>query len=450
VCAILANAGVNKQKSNTQENLRGVSAVSPSIVWASGTHGTYLRTTDGGTTWQVGDVQGAEALDFRDVEAFSGDDAYLLAAGPGEQSRIYKTKNAGKDWTLQFTNKDPRGFFDCMAFWDRDHGIAVGDPVDGKFQLIKTDDGGKKWKAIPPEKLPPAREGEGAFAASGTCIAVQGKRDVWFATGGKVARVFRSHDAGKSWEVAETPIVSGEPSAGIFSIAFRSESEGWIAGGDYKKPDAGGANLAFTSDGGATWKAAPLTGRNSFYFSAVASTSDGSIVLVGTAGILKSQRGRALWESDRSSGFNAVAVNKQSTFAVGAGGQIATLDDDLKDGPGPLTVLTDTHGVDLSSLLSQVTRRVRANWYRNVPQIARGPLRKEGTAIVEFVIERDGSVKEVHLVQSTDDEKMDEAAVAGILESAPMPPLPAAFDQKSLHLRFRFFYNPPRTDNLRR
>ncbi|MBZ5570668.1 MAG: hypothetical protein LAO09_02165 [Acidobacteriia bacterium] len=160
------------QKSNTTENLRGISTPSRNVAWASGTHGTYLRTTDGGETWQAAQVPGAETLDFRDVEAFSADVAYLLAAGPGEQSRIYKTADAGKTWALQFTNNNPKGFFDCMAFWNRDRGIAVGDPVNGKFELITTKDGGKHWKSIPTASLPSAVESEGAFAASGTCIAV--------------------------------------------------------------------------------------------------------------------------------------------------------------------------------------------------------------------------------------------------------------------------------------
>src|SRR5262249_42853827 len=124
-----------EQKSNTLENLRGVSAVSDTVTWASGTHGTYLRTVDGGNTWIAAQVPAAESLDFRDVEGFSSDLAYLLSAGPGEQSRIYKTTNAGKSWVLQMTNHDPKGFLDCMAFWDLDHGIVVGDPVDGKFVL---------------------------------------------------------------------------------------------------------------------------------------------------------------------------------------------------------------------------------------------------------------------------------------------------------------------------
>src|SRR5277367_4996681 len=205
------------QKSNSTENLRGISVLANGVAWASGTHGTYLRTTDGGNSWQAAQVPGAEALDFRDVEAFSADLAYLLSAGPGEQSRIYKTTDAGKDWTLQFTNKNPKGFFDCMAFWDRDHGIAVGDPVADssgrlKFELISTEDGGKNWTAIGPDSLPPAIEGEGSFAASGTCIAVQASANVWFATGGKVARVFRSTDVGKTWSVADTPITHGPDS----------------------------------------------------------------------------------------------------------------------------------------------------------------------------------------------------------------------------------------------
>ncbi len=137
-----------RQNSPTTENLRGVSALSNRVAWASGSHGTYLRTLDGGKTWRVAQVPGAETLDFRDVEAFSADIAYLLSAGPGEQSRIYSTRDGGKKWVLQFTNPDSKGFYDCMAFWNSDQGIALGDPVNGKFELIVTEDGGKNWKPI--------------------------------------------------------------------------------------------------------------------------------------------------------------------------------------------------------------------------------------------------------------------------------------------------------------
>jgi photosystem II stability/assembly factor-like uncharacterized protein len=298
-----------------------------------------VRTTDGGTTWQVGRVLGAETVDFRDVEAFSSDEAYLLAAGPGEQSRIYKTSDAGKKWSLQFTNKDPKGFFDCMAFWDRDRGIAVGDPVDGKFQLIKTENGGRDWKLIAPEKLPPAIEGEGAFAASGTCIATQGEKNVWFVTGGSKARIFRSSDAGESWGVVETPIFHGPASAGIFSVAFRDAKHGVIAGGDYKEPSKELPSLAFSNDGGKSWNLSPLPSQH--YFSAIAfdPADPKRIFAVGTsqyasAGSVRSKGWQVFVRPNTHPAglpaeLNSIAISRGNSnrLVVGAKGAIFVIDD---------------------------------------------------------------------------------------------------------------------------
>ena len=181
------------QTIQSQADFRGLSVVSPKVAWVSGTLGTYARTIDSGKSWTVGIVSGAEKLDFRDIEAFGAETAYLLSAGPGDASRIYKTTDGGKSWTKQFQSADPASFFDALAFWDEKNGIALGDPVDGRFQLIATDDGGANWKPLPAKNLPPALPGEGAFAASGTCLVAFGKDDVWFATGGaKAARVFHS------------------------------------------------------------------------------------------------------------------------------------------------------------------------------------------------------------------------------------------------------------------
>ena len=327
------------QKSNTTENLRGISVLSDQVAWASGTHGTYLRTTDGGTSWHATQVPNAEALDFRDVEAFSADFAYLLSAGPGEQSRIYKTTDTGKTWVLQFTNKNPKGFFDCMAFWDRDHGIAVGDPVADnsgklKFELIATENGGNNWEPLSPESLPPAIDGEGAFAASGTCITVQGTTNVWFATGGKAARVFHSNDAGKTWTVAETPISHGPDSAGIFSIAFRDAIHGVIAGGDYKHPDQNGPHLAYTNDGGLAWTLSTRAPQR--YFSAVAfvrrPSESGGIVVVGSSqstyedDLAKTQGQKTTSQKSWDLNLNAVSVSPTGeAIAVGPKGLIVRI-----------------------------------------------------------------------------------------------------------------------------
>jgi photosystem II stability/assembly factor-like uncharacterized protein len=270
------------QNSNTAEDLRGVSAVSANVAWASGTHGTFLRTTDGGTTWVPARVPGAEALDFRDVEAFSAEEAYLLAAGPGEQSRIYKTTDSGKTWALQFTNREPMGFYDCMGFWDRTHGIALGDPVDGQFELIATDDGGAHWNPLPAPYRPHSLAEEGAFAASGTCLVVQGDANVWFATGGKAARVFRSNDRGNTWSAADAPLAHDSPSSGVFSISFNGSHHGVVGGGDYQHPEREGPNLAYTEDGGVTWRLSEI--RPQPYFSAVALDPDNGHHLLALGG----------------------------------------------------------------------------------------------------------------------------------------------------------------------
>src|SRR5215469_15995138 len=293
-----AQSGPRIQFSHTTESLRGVSAVSRRVAWASGTHGTYLRTVDGGEVWTPAQVPDANSLDFRAVVAFSADEAFLMSSGPGDRSRIYHTLDGGQHWNLQFTNTNPKGFFDAMAFWDPKHGIVVGDPVPDeagklKFALLMTDDG-QTWHAISPAQLPDAVEGEGAFAASNTCIAIVPRwgqlpsavqsgearpaaaatsadspdPNIWLATGGKVARVFHSADRGHTWQVFDTPILHGPDSAGIFSIAFRDPQHGVIAGGDYKRPRDDGPNLASTNDGGQTWTLSDI--RPQAYFSAIA------------------------------------------------------------------------------------------------------------------------------------------------------------------------------------
>lgn len=331
----IASAQWILQSSGTESDFRGLCAVSSNVAWASGTRGTYARTTDGGKTWRAGVVAGAEGLDFRDVDAFDAQTAYLLSIGKGASSRIYKTTDGGASWSLQFTNKTAEAFFDAMAFWDRDHGIAMSDPVDGRFLVITTDDGGKTWNPVPAQSLPPAIAGEGGFAASGTCITVQGKSNVWLASGGSVARVFRSTDRGRTWQVATTPITSGVESAGIFSITFKDARRGIIAGGDYRKPEEAVNNVAMTTDGGRTWKLA-RSARPPGYRSSVAyvpGASNSMLVAVGTSGSDYSIDGGNSWAGLDRENYNSVSFAQGAGWAAGPRGRIAK----FKGARGPMT-----------------------------------------------------------------------------------------------------------------
>jgi photosystem II stability/assembly factor-like uncharacterized protein len=241
------------QRIGVAVGLRGVSAVNRRVAWAGGAEGTYLRTTDWGNTWTVGQVPGAAESDFRDVYAVNQSVAYLLSSG--KLARIYKTIDAGKNWVMQYENKSPGAFLDGFAFWDAQSGIAFGDPLNGKFLIVRTQDGGQTWHETPSENLPPALPEEAAFAASGTSICVQGTRHVWFCTGGgQQARAFHSGDGGEHWEVNNLPLTCNSASSGAFSIAFRDSLNGVVAGGDFKAPLEASDNCAVTRDGGKTWE----------------------------------------------------------------------------------------------------------------------------------------------------------------------------------------------------
>ena len=241
------------QHSGTINRLQAISPVSSDVVWASGVGGTFVRTTDGGRTWRAGVVEGAELLQFRDVHGVSAREAYLLSAGVGEDSRIYKTVDGGETWQLQFKNQNPNTFYDCFDFWSPDRGITMADAVNGLFPVIRTRNG-EDWIRIA-RRLPPAQAGEAAFAASGTCVATHGENQAWIATGAaEKARILATTDGGDTWKSYTTPIVQGTPASGLFTVAFRDGKHGILAGGDLEAPDAPSDNVAVSRDGGKTWK----------------------------------------------------------------------------------------------------------------------------------------------------------------------------------------------------
>jgi photosystem II stability/assembly factor-like uncharacterized protein len=314
------------QTSGVTARLRGVSAVNERVAWASGADGTILRTADGGRTWQRQTIPGTDKLDFRDIDAVNERVAYLLSIGPADASRIYKTIDAGANWTLQFTNDDAKAFYDAMAFWDADRGIAMSDSVDGHFVVLTTRDGGRRWTRVPDASLPSALPNEGAFAASGTNVAVLPPDRVWIGTGAAAkSRVLRSSDAGATWAVADTPIAASA-SAGIFSIAFRDAMHGVVVGGDFKQEGEAVKNAAVTSDGGVTWTL--VTGLGG-YRSVVASLpgANPSWIASGPTGSDLSMDDGRTWKPIEGLGYHAFAIARRGAvgWGVGEDGRIAKL-----------------------------------------------------------------------------------------------------------------------------
>jgi len=233
----------------------GMSIVDDLTVWVAGTGGRIARTVDGGESWMVITVPGADSLQFRDVHGFSALAAIALTIGNGDDSRIYRTFDGGVTWDLSFKNEDPNAFFDCLSFWDQDRGFAFSDSFEGEFTLLQTNNGGDSWARIDPARVPDARPGEGAFAASGTCVVTRPGGLGWFVTGasGIDSRVIRTTNYGLTWDEAITPLPSNSSTSGISSLTFLDDDVGAAFGGDFTLPDSILDNVAVTADGGATW-----------------------------------------------------------------------------------------------------------------------------------------------------------------------------------------------------
>lgn len=324
--AVKRDSRWSEQNSGVTASFRGFSAVTDLAAWAGGSHGTVLRTINGGARWEPKLVSGAESLDFRDIHGVSTRIAYAMSAGPAEQgqARIYKTVDGGSSWILQWSDTTKGVFLDGMAFWDATHGVAFSDPVGGKLVILRTQDGAT-WHEVDPANIPLALPGEAAFAASGTSIAVQGRNNAWIATGGaREARVFRTTDGGRSWQVSGAGIPAG-PSSGFFGIAFADARRGIAVAGDYTVARSNGDVVMVTGDGGVTWKRAspwPAQGITGGVV-AVRSAAKPLFAAVGAFGTAFSTDFGATWTHGDTLTLYAIDFASKGTgWAVGPRGRI--------------------------------------------------------------------------------------------------------------------------------
>jgi photosystem II stability/assembly factor-like uncharacterized protein len=342
------------QDSGSTASLRGIDSVNGTVAWASGTGGTVLKTIDGGAHWQKCAVPDAATdgatLDFRGVQAWDAKTAIVMASGPGQNSRLYKTTDGCQTWRIFFRNPDgPEGFFD--SFWfNGPRGMVVGDPVRGKFAVFKTVNGGKTWKRDPADGLSLRGRSLAAFAASNSSIA-RGNREFarMFATGGKNGAVLFSRlddpddqePAGlivrlarkkTDWKTSPIAVASGVDSAGVFAVSYRypvtvglcpdcgfGENARFIAvGGDYTKPNETKGTAAWSADGGENWTASAIPPHG--YRSSVQwSDALKAWIAVGTNGSDLSRDDGRTWQRLDDGNWNALSL----PFVVGPNGRIA-------------------------------------------------------------------------------------------------------------------------------
>ncbi|OKS84805.1 WD40/YVTN/BNR-like repeat-containing protein [Mucilaginibacter polytrichastri] len=297
-------------------SIRGLSVVDNHVAWVSGSNGYVGITTNGGQTWQWQQVKGFDKSDFRDVEAFSDKKAVIMSSGT--PALIMQTNDGGTTWQVKYRNDDKAYFLDAMAFVNDKHGYTMGDPIDGKFVLLETKDGGSTWATMP--HLPLALPGEAAFAASGTCIGVT-KRALQIVTGGSNSRLLTWD--GKKWSYQPLPLLHGKDSEGAFSVASNGPNMVFV-GGDYQLNNRTDSVAANISNAVLNSPVNPPAG-----FQSCVSWLDKAIFIsTGTPGTNISTDGGMNWELINAESFNVCKQAKHGKLVLLAGdkGKIAVFE----------------------------------------------------------------------------------------------------------------------------
>lgn len=302
-------------------SFRGMDTHKEKVIWISGSNGTVGRSLDAGKTWEWINPTGYESFDFRDIEAFGKNEAVIISAG--SPTVILRTVNGGNTWHEVYRNEREDIFFNGMDFQGKT-GFAIGDPIDGFFQLLKSTDKGKTWQDVTNTMYLFAEDGEVAFAASGTSIQVLGD-NVWIGSGGSYAALYQRNEKQLFMYKHSAPILSGTASTGIFSISFLDDKHGIVVGGDYMNDEAHENNVLITNDGGENWTkpAEPVHG----YRSCVVHIDKKNVLATGTSGTdLSNDQGNTWTNIDKAS-FNVITKSPSGKhiYLAGSNGNISKL-----------------------------------------------------------------------------------------------------------------------------
>ncbi len=323
------------QDSTVSVSLRGICTVSDTCCWASGAKGTVVLTIDGGSTWRSVGPPNLAAADFRDVHAWNEQTAIVMSAG--DVDRLYRTENGGQSWTIVYEDPNSAAFFDGIAFDESGkNGWLMGDPIDGRVQLLTTQDTGKMWTPLPMNRRPVVPDGIAAFAASGTHLVCLDSATVMIGLGGRdsksetesSASVLKTTNQGNDWHNVSVPIQSGL-SSGVFSIAPISDRSGHfvLVGGDYQKIDQAKNNIAISEDSGESWRLPQSSGPAGFRSVVVSVIGDDGkpqLIATGPSGTDRSVDGGESWTAVSGTGFHTMSfVSSKIGWAAGSDGRIA-------------------------------------------------------------------------------------------------------------------------------
>ncbi len=309
--------------SGTKTSIRGLSVVSNEIVWVSGSNGTVGRSSDGGKNWKWFVVKGFEKAEFRDIEAFDATTAVIMAIG--EPAYILRTVDGGESWKVVYENQGKGMFLDSMEFWNEQSGIVIGDPIDNKFFVGRTFDGGKTWQNVPDTYRPAADSGEACFAASGTNVRALDNDEAIFISGGLRSNAFIRD------EKIALPVIQGKETTGANSIAVwdRYKRKGGdqlvVVGGDFQNPNSDSLNCFYSTNRGKNWKA-PKTPPHG-YRSCVEYLDEKVLVSCGINGVDYSIDNANNWKLISKEGFNVCRIAKlgNTVYLAGNNGKVAKL-----------------------------------------------------------------------------------------------------------------------------
>lgn len=304
-------------------SIRAIIAIDNDNMVFAGSRGDIGITDDGGKTWSFQYLKYNDSLTphFRSIAKTRNSLFALSIANP---ALLYKITDGTHK--IVYKEEHEKVFYDAMTFLDDKTGIAIGDPIGGCTSIIMTNDGGNTWNKIDCSKLPEVKDGEASFAASNTNIAFY-KNNIWVVTGGTRARVLKSSDKGKTWDIFDTPIIQGDGPQGIYSVDFYNENNGIIMGGNFSKENENIANKAITKDGGKTWELV-ASGKAPNYKSCVQyipGTKGKEIVAVGKTGVSFSNDGGITWKDISKDGYYAIQFVDNKTAWLSGNKKIGKL-----------------------------------------------------------------------------------------------------------------------------